>query len=206
MDQISKVESEHRKKRIPRFSAGDTVKVYYKIKEGDKERAQIFEGVVLQRRGEGTGSTFTVRKISSGIGVERIFPLLSPNVSKIQVVKRGKVRRAKIFYLRKLVGKSAKIEEDREKYLEKAEEEIIEEEEEEPEEKEKKEAEKEVKAEVKPEAKVEEKKKEEKKKEAEPKPAKAEVKEKPEEEKKETEKKETEAEAKGEKEEKGKKE
>lgn len=123
MDSIVKIESKHIKKRIPKFSAGDTVKVYVKIKEGDKERSQVFEGVVLQRRGEGTGKTFTVRKVSAGIGVERIFALHSPNVSKIQVVKRGKVRRAKIFYLRKLMGKSAKIEEDKKKLIEEEEEE-----------------------------------------------------------------------------------
>lgn len=176
MDSISKIESKHIKKRIPKFSAGDTVKVYVKIKEGDKERSQVFEGVVLQRRGEGTGKTFTVRKVSAGIGVERIFSLHSPNVSKIQVVKRGKVRRAKIFYLRKLMGKSAKIEEDKKK--------LIEEEEEEEEKKE------EVKQETKEEKKVKEEKKEEVKKEVKQKEPKGEVKKEAKEEKTEKEKKE----------------
>ncbi len=176
MDSISKIESKHIKKRIPKFSAGDTVKVYVKIKEGDKERSQVFEGVVLQRRGEGTGKTFTVRKVSAGIGVERIFALHSPNVSKIQVVKRGKVRRAKIFYLRKLMGKSAKIEEDKKK--------LIEEEEEEEEKKE------EVKQETKEEKKVKEEKKEEVKKEVKQKEPKGEVKKEAKEEKTEKEKKE----------------
>jgi len=181
MDSIVKIESKHIKKRIPKFSAGDTVKVYVKIKEGDKERSQVFEGVVLQRRGEGTGKTFTVRKVSAGIGVERIFALHSPNVSKIQVVKRGKVRRAKIFYLRKLMGKSAKIEEDKKKLIE----------EEEEEEEVKKESKAEVKKESKEEKKVKEEKKEEVKKEAKQKEPEAEVKEEAKEEKKEKEKKES---------------
>jgi len=111
MDLISEVESKHTKKEIKDFNPGDTVKVHFKIKEGDKERIQMFEGVVLQRRGSGTGGTFTVRKISSGIGVERIFPIHSPYISRITVIKRGKVKRAKLFYLRKLRGKAAKIEE-----------------------------------------------------------------------------------------------
>ena len=111
MDIISEVESKHTKKQIKDFNPGDTIKVHFKIKEGDKERIQMFEGVVLQRRGKGTGATFTVRKMSSGIGVERIFPLHSPYISRITVLKKGKVRRAKLFYLRKLKGKAAKIEE-----------------------------------------------------------------------------------------------
>jgi large subunit ribosomal protein L19 len=111
MDLITEVESKHIKKQIKDFNPGDTVKVHFKIKEGDKERIQMFEGVVLQRRGIGTGGTFTVRKISSGIGVERIFPLHSPFISRITVVKRGRVKRAKLFYLRRLKGKAAKIEE-----------------------------------------------------------------------------------------------
>ena len=113
MDIISEVESKHINKQIKDFNPGDTVKVHLKIKEGDKERIQMFEGVVLQKRGKGTGATFTVRKISAGIGVERIFPVHSPYISQVIVVKRGKVRRAKLFYLRKLKGKAAKIEEEK---------------------------------------------------------------------------------------------
>ncbi len=93
------------------FAPGDTVRVQVKIKEGDKERPQVFQGVVLQRRGSGTGETFTVRKVSSGIGVERIFPLHSPNIESIRVVRRGKVRRARLYYLRGRRGKSARIKE-----------------------------------------------------------------------------------------------
>lgn len=111
MDLISTVEGKQMREKIPEFSPGDTVKVHVKIKEGDKERIQIFEGIVLQKRGKGASQTFTVRKTSSGVGVERIFPLHSPFVSDVEVVKRGKVRRAKLFYLRKMKGKAAKIEE-----------------------------------------------------------------------------------------------
>jgi large subunit ribosomal protein L19 len=95
----------------PDFKAGDTVTVYYKIIEGNKEREQQFQGVVLQRKGHAATQTFTVRKISNGIGVERIFPLFSPKISKIEVNKRGSVRRARIFYLRDISGKAARIEE-----------------------------------------------------------------------------------------------
>ena len=91
--------------QFPKFGTGDTITVYYKIKEGNKERIQHFKGVVLQRKGNGTTETFTIRKMSGGIGVERIFPLNSPVLEKIEVNKTGKVRRAKIFYLRKLTGK-----------------------------------------------------------------------------------------------------
>ena len=97
----------------PGFKAGDTVTVHYKIKEGDKERIQMFRGVVIQRRGEGTTATFTVRKISGGIGVERIFPEFSPFIDKIEVNKHGRVRRARIYYLRGLTGKKARIQEKR---------------------------------------------------------------------------------------------
>ncbi|MBQ1747484.1 MAG: 50S ribosomal protein L19 [Bacteroidales bacterium] len=99
------------KKEFPAFKAGDTVTVTYKIKEGDKERLQNFKGVCLQRRGAGATQTFTVRKISNGVGVERIFPLNSPFIEKISLDKVGKVRRARIFYLRDLTGKKARIRE-----------------------------------------------------------------------------------------------
>jgi len=98
---------------IPAFAAGDTVKVYVKIKEGEKERIQAFQGVVISKRGSGSGATFTVRKVSYGIGVERIFPLHSPAIDKIEVITRGRVRRSKIYYLRKLRGKAARIRERR---------------------------------------------------------------------------------------------
>lgn len=101
------------KKDYPKFSAGDTVTVHYKIKEGNKERIQQYRGVVLQRKGTGIKETFTVRKMSGNIGVERIFPVLSPFIEKIEVNKYGKVRRARIFYLRDLTGKKARIQERR---------------------------------------------------------------------------------------------
>lgn len=99
------------KKNWPDFKSGDTITVYYKIIEGNKEREQQFQGVVLQRRGAGLTETFTIRKISGGVGVERIFPINSPKITRIDVNKRGKVRRARIFYLRDMIGKSARIEE-----------------------------------------------------------------------------------------------
>lgn len=98
-------------KSWPEFKAGDTIAVSYKIKEGNKERIQLFQGVVIQRRGSGTTETFTVRKMSGSIGVERIFPIASPFIEEIKVTKRGKVRRARIFYLRDLTGKAARIKE-----------------------------------------------------------------------------------------------
>ena len=113
MDLIKYVEAQYRKTDIPEFAAGDTVSVHYKIKEGAKERIQQFQGVVLQRRNSGTAETFTVRKISGGIGVERIFPINSPNIDKIEVMRRGKVRRARMFYLRTKIGKAARIKERR---------------------------------------------------------------------------------------------
>ncbi|MCK9302031.1 MAG: 50S ribosomal protein L19 [Bacteroidales bacterium] len=100
-------------KEFPVFKAGDTITVNYKIVEGNKERIQKYQGVVLQRRGEGVTATFTVRKISGNIGVERIFPLASPFIDSIEINKRGKVRRARIFYLRNLKGKKARIKERR---------------------------------------------------------------------------------------------
>lgn len=112
---IKLVEEEYQqaKEQLPKFGAGDTVKVHVKIKEGDKERTQLFQGTVLQRRNGGNGETFTVRKISDGIAVERIFPAVSPNVEKVEVLRRGKVRRARLFYLRDRSGKGAKIKEKR---------------------------------------------------------------------------------------------
>ena len=99
------------KKEDPEFKAGDTLTVTYKIKEGDKERLQKFRGVVIQRRGAGSTETFTIRKVSNGVGVERIFPFASPFIESIVLEKRGKVRRARIFYLRNLTGKKARIKE-----------------------------------------------------------------------------------------------
>ncbi len=114
MDLIKVVENEFAvKKDFPEFGAGDTVTVHYKIKEGSKERIQNYRGVVLQRRGTGQNETFTVRKISGGIGVERIFPVNSPFIDEIEVNKHGRVRRARIFYLRSLTGKKARIKEKR---------------------------------------------------------------------------------------------
>lgn len=99
--------------KVPDFKSGDTLTVYYKIKEGSKERIQFFKGVIIQRRGSGATETFTIRKMSSGIGVERIFPVNSPLIDKIELNKKGRVRRSRIFYLRKLTGKSARIKEKR---------------------------------------------------------------------------------------------
>lgn len=115
MDLIKLVESTHLKKDIPTFKAGDTIKVYIKIKEGSKERLQQFQGVVIARRGTGTGAMFTVRKISNGVGVERTFPLHCPSIDKIEFVRAGSVRRAKLYYLRKLQGKAARIKEGKTK-------------------------------------------------------------------------------------------
>ncbi|MCT1526827.1 MULTISPECIES: 50S ribosomal protein L19 [Sphingobacterium] len=97
------------KNEIPAFKAGDTISVHYKIREGNKERVQVYQGVVIQLNSEGANATFTVRKISNGVGVERIFPVNSPNIEKIDVNSVGKVRRAKLFYLRGLTGKAARI-------------------------------------------------------------------------------------------------
>ena len=106
---IKKIEEEQMKQDIPAFRVGDTVKVYGKIKEGNRERIQVFEGVVLKRQGGSNRETFTIRKTSNGIGVEKTWPLHSPNVEKIEVVRRGKVRRAKLNYLRGRIGKAAKV-------------------------------------------------------------------------------------------------
>lgn len=101
------------RKEFPEFSAGDTITVYYEIKEGNKTRTQFFRGVVIQKRGSGSTETFTIRKMSGTIGVERIFPINMPALQKIEVIKRGKVRRARIFYFRGLTGKKARIKESR---------------------------------------------------------------------------------------------
>ena len=110
---IEMLEKEQMRTDIPDFRPGDTVRVHIKIKEGDKERIQVFEGVVIRKRKGNLGATFTVRKISYGVGVERIFPLHSPTIEKIEVVRRGKVRRARLYYLRELGGKAARIKEKR---------------------------------------------------------------------------------------------
>ncbi|MBQ7584516.1 MAG: 50S ribosomal protein L19 [Lachnospiraceae bacterium] len=107
---IKEIEEEQKKQEIPEFNVGDTVKVHNRIREGNRERIQIFEGTVLKKQGGNTSrATFTVRKISNGVGVEKTWPLHSPNVEKVVVVRRGKVRRNKLFYLRKLTGKKAKV-------------------------------------------------------------------------------------------------
>lgn len=108
---IKSIEAEQLKENITAFNVGDTVKVYGKIKEGNRERIQVFEGVVIKRQGGSNRETFTVRKSSNGVGVEKTWPLHSPNVEKIEVVRRGKVRRAKLNYLKGLVGKKAKVKE-----------------------------------------------------------------------------------------------
>ena len=110
---MKQLEKEMMRLDLPDFSPGDTVKVHVKIKEGEKERIQVFQGVVISKRRRSTNATFTVRKISYGVGVERIFPLHSPIIDKIEIVTRGRVRRAKIYYLRKLRGKAARIRERR---------------------------------------------------------------------------------------------
>ena len=105
---IKSIENEQLKAEVPEFSVGDTVKVYGKIKEGNRERIQVFEGTVIKKQ---NGSTFTVRKNSNGVGVEKTWPLHSPNVEKVEIVRKGKVRRAKLYYLRDRIGKAAKVKE-----------------------------------------------------------------------------------------------
>ena len=114
MKTLQEVENEYLRSDLPEFRAGDTLRVHVKVSEGDKQRIQVFQGVVIARRGNGTGESFTVRKMSGGIGVERVFPIHSPMLDKIEVVRRGRVRRAKLYYLRGLRGKAARIEERRE--------------------------------------------------------------------------------------------
>lgn len=113
MNVLEILEKEHMRLDIPDFKAGDTIKVHARIKEGDKERVQVFQGIVIRRRKGNTGATFTVRKISYGIGVERVFPLHSPTLDKVEIVSRGKVRQGRIYYLRKLKGKAARVKEKR---------------------------------------------------------------------------------------------
>lgn len=113
MDALEYLEREQMRTDIPEFRPGDTIRVYVRIVEGEKERLQAFEGVVIRKRGKNTNATFTVRKVSYGIGVERTFPLHSPLIERVEIVKRGEVRRAKLYYLRGLRGKAAKIKEKR---------------------------------------------------------------------------------------------
>ncbi len=113
MDRLRAVEAAQLKKKVPEFAPGDTVRVYVKVSEGGRERLQVFEGTVIAQRGAGTGASFTVRRISHGVGVERIFPLHSPRVEKVDVVRRGQVRRAKLHYLRGKIGKETRIKEQR---------------------------------------------------------------------------------------------
>ena len=113
MEKLNQIQKESLRLDLPDFGPGDTVKVHVKIKEGEKERVQIFQGVVISKRKGTVNATFTVRKVSYGVGVERIFPLHSPVINKIEVINRGRVRRAKIYYLRKLRGRAARIKEKR---------------------------------------------------------------------------------------------
>jgi len=112
-DLMFDLEQEQLRDDMPEFGPGDTVRVNYRVREGEKERIQAFEGVCISRRGSGAGETFMVRKISSGIGVERVFPVNTPNIASLDVVRRGRVRRAKLYYLRGLRGKAARIAEKR---------------------------------------------------------------------------------------------
>ena len=108
---IRSIEAEQLKAEVPVFNVGDTVKVYGKIKEGNRERIQVFEGTVIKKQGGSNRATFTVRKLSNGVGVEKTWPLHSPNVEKVEIVRKGKVRRAKLYYLRDRVGKAAMVKE-----------------------------------------------------------------------------------------------
>jgi large subunit ribosomal protein L19 len=110
-DIIKMVEQDYLKTEIPPFRPGDSVKVYVKVVEGSRERTQVFEGTVIRKRGAGLGATFTVRRISYGVGVERTFPLHSPRLDKIEIMRRGRIRRARLYYLRDRVGKAARIKE-----------------------------------------------------------------------------------------------
>ena len=111
MDALKLIAQDSLKSEVPAIEVGDTVKVSVKIREGDKERIQLFEGTVIARKGSGISETFTVRRVSYGVGVERVFPLHSPNVAKVELVRHGRVRRSKLYYLRDRVGKAAKVKE-----------------------------------------------------------------------------------------------
>ena len=111
MDALKLIAQDSLKSEVPAIEIGDTVKVHVKIREGEKERIQVFEGTVIARRGSGISETFTVRRLSYGVGVERVFPLHSPNVAKVELVRHGRVRRSKLYYLRDRVGKAAKVKE-----------------------------------------------------------------------------------------------
>ncbi len=111
MDALKTISSQCMKSDVPQFSVGDTVRISVNIREGERERIQMFEGTVIAKRGSGVAETFTVRRVSYGVGVERVFPLHSPNVKDVQVVRYGKVRRSKLYYLRDRVGKAAKVKE-----------------------------------------------------------------------------------------------
>ena len=113
MNKLDAVSAAQLKSEMPDFHSGDTLNVHVKVVEGDKERIQVFQGIVINRRGSGVDETFTVRKISNGVGVERVFPLHSPNIAKIERLREGKVRRAKLYYMRRLRGKAARIDEKR---------------------------------------------------------------------------------------------
>ncbi len=110
---MSELEKEQMRQDLPDFGPGDTVRVHVRVREGEKERLQVFEGVVIGRKGGGVRETFTVRKVSYGVGVERVFPVHSPSLDRIEVVRHGRVRRAKLYFLRSLSGKAARLEEDR---------------------------------------------------------------------------------------------
>ena len=109
MDALKLIAQDSLKSEVPAIEIGDTIKVHVKIREGDKERIQLFEGTVIARKGSGVSETFTVRRVSYGVGVERVFPLHSPNVAKVELVRHGRVRRSKLYYLRDRVGKAAKV-------------------------------------------------------------------------------------------------
>jgi large subunit ribosomal protein L19 len=111
MDALKLIAEDSIKKEMPKFEIGDTIKVNVNIREGDRERIQVFEGTVIARKGSGISETFTVRRVSYGVGVERVFPIHSPNVKGVDIVRKGRVRRAKLYYLRDRVGKSAKVKE-----------------------------------------------------------------------------------------------
>ncbi len=111
MDALKLIAQDSLKSEVPVIEIGDTVKVHVKIREGEKERIQVFEGTIIARKGSGISETFTVRRLSYGVGVERVFPLHSPNVAKVEVVRHGRVRRSKLYYLRDRVGKAAKVKE-----------------------------------------------------------------------------------------------